>query len=461
MASPSGNRVKAHDSQIADRALSTSSKPGLKVELDTELTFRLIDSILPFEACLYHQIIPLSLEGSRIKLGMVNLDDSAALDYVRRILAYMNCSLVPQSISSDEHHRLLSAYLNHTGKQKQLAARSQRESPDQEAAPASRSPDKPLAKSAEKAKAPSIDRNAQPTLVVDSPEELSFIDFDVAQSEAAPVSSPPEPDPVPSVDAAKAQKKLEEVIALRNEIQDRHEKSTVLLDRDTITPSTSAPDPLEIDGLPILDIHAQHLSDSAEALMSLPPNQLLQELLARVLVGGIGRLYIERQQQRGRVLWSQNGILQSVLENVEIPVIQGLINELKRLTHLPMITVEKPKQVEIERLYQKHRLLLRLRVMPGTHGEEATLQVLRGAALKFYQQQQLANLSRDALGIAQQLQNKVNEIRTRTRFESLTTADQLDILPALQSLLKQVDHQLNELREIQKMGHSAEESERL
>ena len=106
MASPSGNRVQAHDSQIADRALSASSKPGLKVELDTELTFRLIDSILPFEACLYHQIIPLSLEGSRIKLGMVNLDDSAALDYVRRILAYMNCSLVPQSISSDEHHRL-------------------------------------------------------------------------------------------------------------------------------------------------------------------------------------------------------------------------------------------------------------------------------------------------------------------------------------------------------------------
>ncbi|MBW4521632.1 MAG: hypothetical protein KME16_18280 [Scytolyngbya sp. HA4215-MV1] len=452
MASLSGNRVRANDSQIADQSLSASSKSGLKVELDTELTFRLIDSILPFEACLYHQIIPLSLEGSRIKLGMVNLDDSAALDYVRRILAYMNCSLVPQPISSDDHHRLLSAYLNHTGKQKQLV-RSQRETPAEATSPSGSPQDKPPAQSAEKAKAPSVDRNAQPTLVVDSPEELSFLDFD-AQPSPAPAESVVPPS-VPEMDVAKAQRQLEEVIAPNNEAGG-NEKSTVLLDPDTLSPPTI---PLEIDGLPVLDIHAQHLSDSAEVLMTLPPNQLLQELLARVLVGGIGRLYIERQQQRGRVLWSQNGILQSVLENVDISIIQGMINELKLLTHLPLITIEKPKQVEIERLYQRHRLLLRLRVMPGAHGEEATLQVLRGAALKFYQQQQLANLSRDALGIAQQLQNKVNEIRSRTRFESLIAADQLDIVPALRNLLKQVDHQLQELREIQSMTYPHEETE--
>ncbi len=72
------------------------SKVNWAAQVNPDLAFRLIDSILPFEACLYHQILPLSLEGSRLKLGMVNLDDSAALDYVRRILSYMNCSLAPE-----------------------------------------------------------------------------------------------------------------------------------------------------------------------------------------------------------------------------------------------------------------------------------------------------------------------------------------------------------------------------
>jgi hypothetical protein len=36
--------------------------------------------------------------------------------------------------------------------------------------------------------------------------------------------------------------------------------------------------------------------------------------LGRVLIGGIGRLYFERQSEQGRILWSQDGVLQSVLE---------------------------------------------------------------------------------------------------------------------------------------------------
>ena len=51
----------------------------------------------------------------------------------------------------------------------------------------------------------------------------------------------------------------------------------------------------------------------------------------------------------------------------------------------------------MERLYENTHLLLRLRINPAPLGEEANLQVLRGAALKFYQKQQLSKLSLDAL----------------------------------------------------------------
>jgi len=123
MVSSPGDRTGAESSDLngsptVPNVASSKSRADLTAQMDMELMFRLIDSILPFEACLYHQILPLSLEGSRLKLGMVNLDDSAALDYVRRILAYMNCSLAPQTLSSEVHHAVLSAYLNYAGTQK-------------------------------------------------------------------------------------------------------------------------------------------------------------------------------------------------------------------------------------------------------------------------------------------------------------------------------------------------------
>jgi len=143
--------------------------------------------------------------------------------------------------------------------------------------------------------------------------------------------------------------------------------------------------------LSVLNVEALHLSSPVEVLATLPAPQLLQELLGRVLLDGIGRLFFERNQSQGRILWSQDGVLKSVLEGIDIVLFQEVIDELKRLTDMPVCPVEQPKQVEVERIYQETHLLLRLRVMAVDGKEEATLQVLRGAALRFYQQQQLSN----------------------------------------------------------------------
>lgn len=393
--------------------------------MDSDQIFKLIDSVLPFEACLFHQILPLALEGSILKLGIVDPTDETALEYVRRILAYMNCSLVTQPISSEVQRSMLSAYLYHGGQSK-----AESPAPETSDAPDSDMAEVPAEEPDAEDKSDTTVPTVSPAPVESSVESVSEADSaepapPVTES-PAPASSAPPDTPVLSAPVAALKSKIEKA-------QSRPVRSTTAID----LPPLSQP----LSEVSILDIQAQHLYSPIEVLATLEPEQLLQELLGRVLLDGIGRLYFERQENHGRVLWSQDGVLQSVVEGLEIEAFQGLLNQLKSLAQMPLATLGEPKQVEIERLYKQTHLLLRLRIMPGEHGEGATLQVLRGAALRFYQQQQLANLGRDALRLAEQLQRKVNEIRDRTRLAPLP----LDTLPLLDQLLKRVNQQVEDL----------------
>ena len=344
--------------------------------MDSDRIFQLIDTVVPFEACLFYQVLPLSLEGNIFKLGVVDAQDDSALDYVQRILAYMNCSVTTELVSSEIQRSMLSAYLLHSSQLKQ---------PTQTATPTD-TREKPLQA------ASTFDAGVTPT----------------ASSEAETVLSWPEESQTPG--------------------PSRQKSSPAVV--------SEPPTPLEN-----LEVKALHLSSPVEVLATLPAPQLLQELLGRVLLEGIGRLFFERQHLQGRILWSQDGVLKSMIEGIEPLLFQDVIDELKRLTNMPLTRVEHPKQVEVERIYRKTHLLLRLRVMPVSGGEDATLQVLRGAALRFYEQQQLSNLSRDALRLAQELQRKVNEIRDRTRLAPLP----LEGLPALEQVIKNVDGQIEAL----------------
>ncbi|MFM9266126.1 hypothetical protein [Tychonema sp. BBK16] len=340
--------------------------------------FPLIDTVVPFEACLYYQVLPLSLEGNILKLGIVDPQDDSALDYVQRILAYMNCSVTTQAISSETQHSMLSAYLLH-GSQ----------------------PREPVP-------TPTIADSTQTNLTLENKKTVS------SQPKVETIVFEAESEPPTSF-------RLKPSIA-------------------TIKPAYSevshAPIPLQT-----LEIKALHLSSPVEVLANLPAPQLLQELLGRILLEGIGRLFFERQQLQGRILWSQDGVLKSMLEGIQPLLFQEVIDELKRLTDMPATRVQHTQQVEVERIYQETHLLLRLRVMPANGGEEATLQVLRGAALRFYEQQQLSTLSRDALQLAQELQRKVNQIRDRTRLAPLP----LEGLPALEKVVRNVDDQIEAL----------------
>ena len=97
----------------------------------------LIDSILPFEACLYYQVLPLFVEGSRLVVGRVNPEDPGAAEYVTKQLSYINYTLGFQQISSDWHRDLLSKYLKYNAKQRQQPAQQALPPPQSDKPPVS------------------------------------------------------------------------------------------------------------------------------------------------------------------------------------------------------------------------------------------------------------------------------------------------------------------------------------
>ncbi|MGB3403502.1 MAG: hypothetical protein WBA77_12515 [Microcoleaceae cyanobacterium] len=203
-----------------------------------------------------------------------------------------------------------------------------------------------------------------------------------------------------------------------------------------------------IQQIPSLDINAQYLDKPLEFLENIPPAEFVQELLGRVFKDGIGRLYFEAHAGQGRILWSQDGVLQSVVEAIEPRHFQQILKALKQLMEMPLTPIQKKTQVEIERQYKGHHLLLRLQMTVGSYGEEANFQVLRGAALKFYQQQQLSKLSSDAVKLAEKLQKRLNQIRDRIVETPLSS----DHLPLLNQMLKTIIQQAQSLLDQQEQS---------
>ena len=370
----------------------------------------LMDSVLPFEACLYHQVIPLSIEASHLNLGMVNPDDTSATDYVRRQIAYINYSLVTWTISSDWHRETLSKYLSYKSKTKPRA--DSKNSADQHSNPESNpSPFSP------------INPADQATFIVDSPSIIP-----TGPDKSASSANPPN-----------------EVLSKSSwgQVHPQAARNPNLSPPASKMYSSSQQTPKEA---PLaLNLPTESLPISFPEMGKLPPERLTQALLNRVLQDGIGRLYFERRETVGRILWSKDGIVQAALDGLPLPLFQSVINEFKRFTHLPLLTATKPQQVEIERTYRQERVVLRFRLIVGTNGEEATLQVLRGAALKFYQQQQINQLGRDALTFAHRLQSQVAQIRERSHQTFTMEGMTADTLTTLSHLLKDIDTEINAL----------------
>ncbi len=373
---------KPADDEADRQKLLNTTSTNWEQESERKQIFQLIDSLLPFEVCLYHQILPLKLQNNQLSLAMVNLEDSSALDYVNRIVSYIKGTIETQEITADIHRTLLSAYLSY------------KNTSCSQVKPAAQQAQADLIESDSKPTNPSVSKSSESEIKVSVP----------SHSEA-------ETDTQTAKDASQT-----------HAVQ---EAPTVIL-----------------SDLTVLQVQALDMFSPNETLVNLPPRKLWEELLGRVLGGGIGRLYLERQQYQGRIIWSGNGVLQLVLESLPLSVFQGVMNELKRFAAIPLGIVAEPQHIEKECQYQNSRLLLRIRIMPGVNGEEATLQVLRGAALKFYQQQQLFRLSRDVVSISQQLSYKLHELQKRLQMNPHLDSEQSEAFATLTRLVEKLDQQI-------------------
>ncbi len=371
--------------------------------LDVTQAFGLIDRILPFEACLYHEIIPLFLENRTLKLGIVTLTDVPAIDYARKILLFLNYTLILQVISTDLHRQVLSQYLQFKGQ-----ADPDVEDPtvfyESEHCAPLRSTAIQASSSSSLSPSPPIDRE---TLIVETPEAIDDWPMDVVRPAAQ--------------SGLKPARSVNDLTLIQSS-NDRGQSHPSAYDQPLL--------PTPGDALPILAVKTTYADASPEILQGLDSTELLENLLGRVLTSGIGRLYFEYQSDSGRVLSSTDGILQSLIESFPIARFESLIWALKNLMKVSPEPVTEPVQVEIERWHEKNRLLLRLRLMPQWEGEEvvgedATLQILRGAALRFYQQQQRTHLRRDTFLVAKNLQLKVQALQERSNHTTNHTTNHI------------------------------------
>jgi hypothetical protein len=372
--------------------------------IDPQTAFPLINAVLPFEACLYHQILPLYIDGNALYLGMVDLEDKAALNYARQILVFLKYQIITQTISTAAHHQVLSAY---------LSDQSHRRSS--------------LAIAAPKVQEPKVQ------------EPMTQEEFAAANEETAVLDL-----------ALPSTFKLPDQAALTQWPIALHAARRPAARLFQPPPRSTKPQSLPGVALPELVIAPPPVNVS---LRSLSAQGLLDALLLRVIQSGVGRLFLIRQNETGRILWTESGVIKATLENLDPDHLAGTIDALKNLMHCPISpAIEAPIEVEIERLYQSQRVLLRLRLTPKETGEEATLQILRGAALKFYQQQQIKTLSRDTMSIVAQLRQKMVELEKRTataHFDRQTLNQNNNaVVPELDAAIQDIEQQLTQIKQL-------------
>ncbi len=397
-------------SQFQDSSNSSrTSSP--KIVNDQEVVFRLIDSVVSLECCLHYQVLPLELDNNHLTVGMINAKDQTALDFLRPIAASLNYSLEIQSIDPQEHQLVLAAYL----KKSSLV------------------PDRPKNQA-------SHERSFDKETMIDeqlSQPSPSSLDFSLTLSEI-PGQKPQAPQSLAFHERATL------IVDLENNSEDNQPHQTQIISSlpqiQGLQSTSEIESSQESVSTPILELQAEHTLKSVDSLSTLEPKQLWQELLAKILDGGIGRLYLKRDYQYGRIIWSRDGVIQSSLDRVKLDVFEQIIREIKTLGKQPLSPLKKPKKVAIERIYNQERILLRLEFFVGQSGDEITIQVLRGEALKFYEQRQVEKSMEQAIYFAEKMEKTLRKIRMCNNDQNLGDFSRLE------AIYQQIERQFQLIR---------------
>ncbi len=371
-----------------------------------EQIFEIIDSVISIESCIHYQFIPLAIKNNILTLGMINPEDRTGYNFIYPIVTSLNYTLKIIKLDSQIHQLILAAYLKKdltTTQNNYLEHTIQSNLPK---------------------KSSNLTLNSAPTLI-DTPDDSPH----------------------------------------NNQVPNLHDRETLIVNpQETITldnnssedslfsysPEIFSSDPQIIDNSNsqqgelssnFLEVKAQHINESIDTLSGLPPQQLWQELLARILEGGIGRLYLERHPHYGRIIWSRDGVVQSSLEEVKIAVFNHIIEEIKLVAKQPLTPITKNKKVAVERFYNQERILLRIEFFLNQYGEEITVQILRDKALRFYEQRQAKRTMEQALSLSR----KLDKVLKKMIF--CCNSGELEHFSSLKAIFRQLERHITVLEE--------------
>ncbi|MDJ0745409.1 MAG: hypothetical protein QNJ32_18885 [Xenococcaceae cyanobacterium MO_167.B27] len=447
--------------------INNSTSP---IATDRKHIFKLIDSIVSLEFCLHYQFLPLALRDNVLILGMINPEDRNGYNFIYPIVKALGYSLEIFELDSQTHQLILASYLKRDFKEVSNS------NPD--TLPSSLQSNL-LQNAGKQSSASELDYSLTLTDIPATPPNLeetpppkssaSELDYSLTLTDvpATPPNLEETPPPKSSTSELDYSLTLTDVPATppnNSKTPNLHERPTLIVNtREKLPPdSSSLEDAISIsqpeifasepnitssnlpqlnsnnlESLPnLLEVKAKYINESIDTLSSLAPEQLWQELLARILDGGIGRLYLERHSDYGRIIWSRDGVLQSSLEPVEIAIFNHIIQEIKILAKQPLKPIEKSKKVATEKFYNQERILLRIEFFLNKYGEEITIQILRGKALKFYEQRQVKRMMEQALSLSQKLDKILKKIIFCSR------SGELDELDSLIAIFEQIEKQI-------------------
>ncbi|MEN9229933.1 MAG: hypothetical protein Q6L68_03415 [Thermostichus sp. DG02_5_bins_236] len=155
--------------------------------------------------------------------------------------------------------------------------------------------------------------------------------------------------------------------------------------------------------------------------------QLLNSMLRRALDERADQIFVEPQEgSLCRVRYRQQGILRELFKELSESVRAKLVASMKRMMMLDPALIGEAQQAEVERVYKGEPLVLQLRIIPQRSKEGAILNILRGEALQKYQQNQNNSRVTEALAVAQQ----AHQIMQQLQMTLSSTVDKLKQYPS-------------------------------
>jgi hypothetical protein len=414
--------------------------------------FQLIDQVFPLDSCRHYQVLPLKLDGSYLVLGMLDPHNEESKNFANSIAKVFKYDLEVQLIDLQTHQIILANY-----PQNATQSNKQQQDDRQTVIDTSFNPNAPLkgvnhrrgvdsaptviSHAAAHSAASRINKPEIKRGLSDLPADLDFLkDLDLNPQ-------PKEPPAKAKADSAATLFEIPPEFINQNPVSNLDHKATIIANHPPELLTSESNQDLEtaLGEAQISQLIAETLGktsptelepETTDFLPQLSSQLSWQRLLNLAFQHHAEYITLTRYSDRGGIVTEKDNLVQSSIDKVPLPIFCSLIDEIKRMARLPQNTSSHPQKLVLERFYEQERILLRLEFSVQQQIEAVGIQILRGRALKIYEQQQMDRISEQALDLAKQLET------TLRRIQACFDSAELTNLKELQNIHSRISHQL-------------------